>query len=191
MIETTPITEAQLKILMGNLNPARVSSRSQGGRSLSYVEAYDIKATLIRVFGFTGFSAEITDTRIIDIEKGEKDGKPRIVVCAMSTCQLTIHQTGAIYTESAVASQTGRDIGEVTDFAVKTASSDALKRAAIYLGSQFGLSLYNNGSTQDVVRVVFAPGQETTVAPVEATPDQQQVLMNSLGQKPLQGDEDK
>jgi hypothetical protein len=35
--------------------------------------------------------------------------------------------------------------------AIKTAESDALKRAAINLGTQFGLSLYNNGSLRDVV----------------------------------------
>jgi hypothetical protein len=35
--------------------------------------------------------------------------------------------------------------------AVKTAESDALKRAAINLGTQFGLSLYDNGSRNDVV----------------------------------------
>jgi hypothetical protein len=35
--------------------------------------------------------------------------------------------------------------------AIKTAESDALKRAAINLGTQFGLSLYNNGATADVI----------------------------------------
>jgi hypothetical protein len=35
--------------------------------------------------------------------------------------------------------------------AIKTAESDALKRAAINLGTQFGLSLYNNGSLRDVI----------------------------------------
>jgi hypothetical protein len=35
--------------------------------------------------------------------------------------------------------------------AIKTAESDALKRAAINLGDQFGLSLYNNGATAPVV----------------------------------------
>jgi hypothetical protein len=42
--------------------------------------------------------------------------------------------------------------------AIKTAESDAFKRAAINLGDQFGLSLYNNGSTQPVVK-------QTLVAP--------------------------
>jgi hypothetical protein len=42
--------------------------------------------------------------------------------------------------------------------AIKTAESDALKRAAINLGTQFGLSLYNNGSLQDVVvRTLIEP----------------------------------
>ena len=35
--------------------------------------------------------------------------------------------------------------------AIKTAESDALKRAASNLGDQFGLSLYNNGSSAPVV----------------------------------------
>jgi hypothetical protein len=41
---------------------------------------------------------------------------------------------------------------------VKTAESDALKRAAICLGDQFGLSLYNNGSTAPVVRALITAG---------------------------------
>ena len=77
----------------------------------------------------------------------------------MVTLQLRIHLTGATYTETAIASQTGPDVGEVADFAVKTAESDALKRCAINLGTQFGLGLYNNGGLGDVVRVLLEPDQ--------------------------------
>ena len=49
--------------------------------------------------------------------------------------------------------------GESHDMAVKTAESDAIKRAAINLGTQFGLSLYNNGSLKDiVVMTLSSPG---------------------------------
>jgi hypothetical protein len=72
-----------------------------------------------------------------------------------------------VYSEYAAASQTGPDIGEVMDFAIKTAESDALKRAAINLGTQFGLSLYNNGSTDDIVKKVLAPGAEWPATPQE------------------------
>lgn len=176
MDKQQPLTREQQKVLMASLNRNRVSARLQGGRELSYVEAYDIKATLIRVFGFGGFSAEVIDSAIVHKTKDvpaftggrnnrtrrlDADGNPDFNwnVVAQATVRLTIHQLGAIYTETAVAGQTGPDLGEVADFAIKTAESDALKRAAIYLGTQFGLSLYDNGSFADVVRVVFAPEQ--------------------------------
>jgi hypothetical protein len=47
--------------------------------------------------------------------------------------------------------------------AIKTAESDAIKRAAINLGTQFGLSLYNNGSTKDVVIEVLAKQEISNV----------------------------
>lgn len=179
----SPLTVTQQTALMGALNAQRVSNRKQGGRSLSYLEAYDVKATLIRVFGFGGFSAEAEECEIVQIEdniekfNGYGQNKTAIPIqyhengsIKRSTANyrvtvrvrvaLTIHQLGAKFTEWAASSQTGPDLGDVTDFAIKTAESDALKRAAIYLGTQFGLSLYNNGSTSDVVRVIMAPGQE-------------------------------
>ena len=179
----TPITYAQQQVLMASLNPERISNRKQGSSTLSYLEAWDVKATLVRVFGFGGFSAEAEECEIVRIEnnipkysgygKDKKElpieyspdgqirfGTANFRVTARVRVRLTIHQIGAVYSEWAASSQTGPDLGEVTDFAIKTAESDALKRAAIYLGTQFGLSLYDNGSKQDVIRRVFSPGQE-------------------------------
>ena len=180
---THPLTDQQLAQLMRDLNPQRVAQRKQGGTSLSYLQAWDVKATLIRIFGFGGFSADATECEIVKIEdnvpkfKGygankeelpieyTKDGRIKFGtanfrVTAKVKVKLTIPQLGATYSEYAASSQTGPDLGEVTDFAIKTAESDALKRAAIYLGTQFGLSLYDNGSTLEVVKAVLAPGQE-------------------------------
>jgi recombination DNA repair RAD52 pathway protein len=170
-------TQQQLQALMAPLNGNRVSSRSQGGRSLSYLEAWDVKAALIRVFGFGNWSADVTESKILRMErdvpafsgsgnsrtrKMNENGEPDFnwSVTAMVTLRLTIAMTGATYTETAIASQTGPDVGEVSDFAVKTAESDALKRCAINLGTQFGLGLYNNGGLGDVVRVLLDPRQK-------------------------------
>lgn len=177
-----PLSDLQLKTLMGDLTAARVESRKQGGSNLSYLAAWDVKATLIRVFGFGGFSAEAEDCELVRIENnvpktsgwGEnkktlpiefdpdgqiKFGTANFRVTMRVRVKLTIHQLGAVYTEWAASSQTGPDLGEVTDFAIKTAESDALKRAAIYLGTQFGLSLYNDGGKEEVVKAIVAPGQ--------------------------------
>lgn len=164
---TMPLTALQLLALAGpSISPDRVSNRQQGGRSLSYVEAYDIRATMNKVFGFAMWSYVVEDSQIVQVERDvpkSGGGTTNFRVTAMVRSHLYIPQTGATYGGVAVASQAGADIGEVSDFAMKTADSDALKRAAMNLGTQFGLSLYNNGSLQDVVKMGFAPGQEWNV----------------------------
>lgn len=158
------LTPQQQAALMAPLNAARVASRRQGSASLSYLEAWDVKAALIRVFGFGGFSAEVIQSAIVDqreVPKSNGNGT-NWKISAQATVRLYIKALDAVYTETAIGGSSQPDITEAMDMALKTAESDALKRAAIYLGTQFGLSLYNNGSTSDVVRVVLAPGQEWT-----------------------------
>jgi len=159
---TSPLSALQLERLHADLHPSRVANRAgAGGRQLSYLEAYDVRATLIRIFGYAGFSAETLETRIVHESQYSSSDTDKTLwrIGVVCTFRLTIHQTGATYTESAAASQSGPDYGEVLDFAIKTAESDALKRAATNLGTTFGLSLYSQGSTTDVVRAVFAPEQ--------------------------------
>lgn len=145
------LNEQQYQQLLKPLNPARVAKRSQAGRSLSYLEAWDVKAHLIRIFGFGNWS---WDVKTADIAfESEKDGKWNVgyKVVGVLTVPGMESSWGATYTEAAVGSATLPQRGEAHDMAVKTAESDALKRAAINLGTQFGLSLYDNGSTKDVV----------------------------------------
>ena len=115
----------------------------------------------------------MTDSQVLRIDRTEESENKRsqYVVLAQCTVELTIHATGAVYAETAAASQTGPQIGEVTDFAIKTASSDALKRCATYLGTQFGLSLYRGGQT-----VVYAP-EQYRVPPPAHTPEQVQAMV--------------
>lgn len=168
IIERVTLTGDQIGALMRPLNPKRVQSRKQSGRDLSYLAAYDVKATLIRMFGFGGFSAETIATEVVRLEQVERtpEGLPKgnYTATAMCTVRLTILSLDAVYTESAAASQVNPQPGEALDFAIKTAESDALKRAATYLGTQFGLGLYDNGSTLDVVRTLIEPTQAALLA---------------------------
>lgn len=143
------LTQRQHEILLKGLNPSRIAKRSGGGgKSLSYLEAWDVKAHLIRIFGFGGWSADVIDSSLAFEEQGERNWNVGYKV----TLRLMIHDLSATYTEAAVGSASLPQRGEAHDMAIKTAESDALKRAAINLGDQFGLSLYNNGSTAPVVR---------------------------------------
>ena len=176
------LTADQFKALIANLNPKRVASRSQGGSKLSYLEAWDVRASLIRIFGFGGWSADLVDKDVVSIERDvpkSGGGTTAFRVTATVTMRLHIPQLGCTYTEVAASSQAGSVPGDVLDFALKTAASDALKRCAMNLGTQFGLSLYNKGAVEDIVRVVFEPRQaallkaiiEARETPKDPTPD--------------------
>lgn len=183
----TPLTPEQLGALHADLHPARVAKRSSGNQQLSYMEAYDIKAMLIRVFGYAGFSADCLDAKIIREEQVKQRDSDRLnwKISAQATVRITIHQTGVTYTETAIAGNSQPDYTEAADTALKSAESDALKRAAIYLGSQFGLSLYQGGATRDIVRRVFAPGQSLATQLIvtardNTNPDAQQAAADRL-----------
>ena len=147
------LNDKQYEQLLKPLNPARIAKRSGGGRQLSYLEAWDVKAHLNRIFGFLNWSSDVIESSLAFEEKNEK-GQWHIGYKV--TLRLSINGSGdewlrTTYTESAVGFSTLPSRGEAHDMAIKTAESDALKRAAINLGTQFGLSLYNNGSSKDVV----------------------------------------
>lgn len=159
------LSAEQYEVLLKPLAVNRVASRSQAGVKLSYLEAWDVKAHLIRIFGFGGWSWRVDKAELAFEEKDEK-GRWNVGYRVIGT--LTISQLEyALYTEAAVGSSTQPQRGEAHDMAIKTAESDALKRAAINLGTQFGLSLYNNGSREDVVGRTLMPPQGS-LKPVEA-----------------------
>lgn len=142
------INHQQREALLRGPNQARIKQRSQAGRTFSYLEQADVRAHLIRIFGFGGFDIE---TIACDLAFEEKDDRGRWHVGYKAQVRLRIRDLGATYTEFAVGASTLPDRGQAHDMASKTAESDAMKRAAVNLGSAFGLSLYFDGSLRDVV----------------------------------------
>lgn len=145
------LNKEQRAKLLEAIHPDRVSQRQgpRGAGQLSYVEAWDIKAHLIRIFGFGGFSADVVDHRIERVDNQ---------YLAQVRLRLHIKPLDCTFTE--VAASTHAD----PDMAVKTAESDALKRCAVYLGDQFGLSLYKNGSVRPVVLHDLSHGETSEEA---------------------------
>lgn len=177
------LTPKQYETLLKPLAKHRVSSRPQGGKQLAYLEAWDVKAHLIRVFGFCGWSADVLSA---ELAFEEQDENKRWNVGYRVVMRLRIHETtgdlfgDATYTEAAVGFATLPSRGEAHDMAIKTAESDALKRAAINLGTQFGLSLYDGGNRNDVIghTLVMPDGFTVSVETVAAPPDAVYGLVN-------------
>ena len=161
------LNSEQYEQLLKPLNPTRVAKRSQAGVQLSYLQTWDVKAHLIRIFGFGGWSWKVTEA--VCVFEAETNGKWNVGYKVIGT--LTIPSLECEYSEAAVGSSTQGQRGESHDMACKTAESDALKRAAINLGTQFGLSLYDNGQTRDVVMMTLAGKPVMGHAVAIAAPD--------------------
>lgn len=180
------ITPEQYTTLRKPLNGTRIAKRQQGGKQLSYLESWDVRAHLIRVFGYGNFDVETLEQGLVGTREYVSSGEKDMVECIwFAKVRLTIRTPDGErlcrFTESAVGSTSGpaNMIGEHHDNAIKTAASDAMKRCAINLGTQFGLSLYDNGSTRDVIKgtIVEPPGVEPVAPPEDAL----QAIAHTLG----------
>ena len=103
MTHTPHLSLPQLQKLASPIHPGRVSQRD----GMSYVEAYDVKATLIRIFGYGGFSSELIDSELLfreQVPQARNKDRMNWKVAMKATVRLTIHAlNNATYTEAAVA----------------------------------------------------------------------------------------
>jgi recombination DNA repair RAD52 pathway protein len=187
------LLDEQHNVLMRPLNGSRVAKRSQGGKQLSYLESWDVRAHLIRLFGFANFDVQMLDQHLVGVREYQSGEKDMVEPIWFAKIQLTIRDPEgralAVYSDAAVGSNAGPAtmIAESHDNAIKTAASDALKRCAINLGSQFGLSLYDDGTTREVVKqTIIKPESSVTEPPDELTPEQKANLEQSLGATEIQ-----
>lgn len=161
------ITPEQYAALLKGIHPNRVKQL----RGMSHVEAWDIRRSLIRIFGFGGFTVETKSLELVSQTEGKgKTGRPAWTVVYRAEVRLTILGEGGYsrpaeicWFEDAAAGDSVNQpsLGDAHDMAMKTSLSQALKRCAVNLGDQFGLSLYNDGSVHPVVKSTLRPPKET------------------------------
>jgi hypothetical protein len=142
----------QLRMLHGGINGNRVRNL----RGMSHLEAWDVRRQLIRVFGFGGFDIETVSLDLVAEREKEQGGKSRWTVVYRAQVRLIVKNSAgtaiAYFDDGAAGDSVNQpSLGDAHDMAMKTAFSQALKRCAVNLGDQFGLSLYNDGSQEPVV----------------------------------------
>lgn len=153
-------SKAQTEQLLKPISGQRVLRDAKGH---SHVSQQDVTAHLIRVFGFGGFDTEILDVQCVferptlSVSKGKQAPDPnRYDVCYRALLRLSVKdETGRVvaqYEDGSTATAQNQTQGDAHDLSFKSAISLAKKRAAINLGDQFGLSLYNKGQTDALVR---------------------------------------
>ncbi|MFW5415068.1 hypothetical protein J0910_00540 [Nocardiopsis sp. CNT-189] len=132
------------------------ADRVQVHRGNSHLEAWDVRRTLTRVFGFGGWADQTLELACIR-EAKERDGTTfRWTVAYRAQVRLIVRTTdGRVLTsfDDTAVGEAARQpaYGAAHDQAAKTAVSQALKRCVANLGDQFGLSLYRDGDLSPVV----------------------------------------
>ena len=179
----SPLSPAQYGQLLRPIDPTRV--RELKGNS--YVEAWDIRRQLTRIFGFGGWDLETISLDLVrELEGTSKSGGTCWTVIYRAQVRLTVKNTDgetiARYEDcSAGDAKNQPSLGDAHDLAMKSALSGALKRAAMNLGDQFGLSLYNKGDYNATIRGTLAPPPFPEVpAPVETLPPVDAVIGGEL-----------
>lgn len=156
-------TAAQIAQLLKPVNPKRVL---KDGKRNSHLAQQDVRAHLIRLFGFGSFDIDVTGPDLVfeQERRDDKTGKPnnRWDVCYRATVRLTVRDpTGkkiCHYDGTAADTAENQKRGDAHGLAIRSSESLALKRAATNLGDQFGLSLYNKGQlTALVMGLVVKP----------------------------------
>lgn len=167
--------------LLQPIHPSRVL---RDGKGNPHVSQQDITAHLIRVFGFGNFDLDILETACVfeqpAIDKQTKEPKPdRWDVCYRAKVRLTVRNAeGWVvchYEDGSTATAQNQARGDAHDLAFKSALSLAKKRTAVYLGDQFGLSLYNKGQMRALVKgtKVLPPGTDDKDEDVQEGVEQQ------------------
>lgn len=147
VVHGTPLhlTPEQHRVLLLPINPARVKQKE----GKDHVEAWDIRRYLNRIFGFGGWDLTYPEIVMLrEVPNPQREGRWTVVYRA--TARLVVKNPdgtpGAVFEDGAAGDGINLPLGSAHDFALKTALSQALKRVAVNLGDQFGLSLYNKGS---------------------------------------------
>lgn len=157
------LSKAQRDILLQPIKEHRVK-RDQGG--YSYLDGFEVLAHLNRIFGFEGWSTQITMLdQVFETQGNPTDpSKKGWYVCYR--CSVRLIAAGVTHEDAGSGdAQNQPSRADAHDLAIKSAVTSATKRAATGFGDQFGLSLYKKGSVEALVGRVIPYENESFTNP--------------------------
>lgn len=137
----------QLTQLAAPIEPANVKTRERGGKQLSYIEGWFAIAEANRVFGYDGWDRETVHCERVFA----RTLRDRTHCACMARVRVRVRARDLVIVRegSGFGEATAADPGEAHERALKSAETDATKRALATFGSRFGLSLYDKGQKRE------------------------------------------
>jgi DNA recombination protein Rad52 len=133
--------DKQLKALNAKLLAKHVRTRVEAGVTLSYVEGWHVIAEANRIFGFDGWDRQTVSSQCV--WEGSFGGQRRCSYVARVRIQVQAGGESVMREGSGSGHGSGLTPGEAHEHALKEAETDAMKRALMTFGNQFGLALYD------------------------------------------------
>ena len=132
----------QIRKLRTNVRPQFIRERQLDGKVLPYVEAWHVIAEANRVFGHDGWDRETIFTQCI----WQKQLDGRYGASYVARVRITVRADGITIIREGFGAGEAFSLtpGQAHERAVKTAETDATKRALSTFGNCFGLALYQN-----------------------------------------------
>ncbi|HEV2557274.1 MAG TPA: RAD52 family DNA repair protein [Microvirga sp.] len=162
-------TDKQIEMLKAPLSKEHVKSRSQAGRSLSYIEGWHAIAEANRIFGFDKWERQTLEIRPVCEPYQDQKGNWRVGY--MARVRICVFDAGGLNRDGCgYGSGIDRDLGSAHESAIKEAETDAMKRALMTFGNPFGLALYDK-EQRNVIDEAARPVPQPTSEPEEGTRD--------------------
>jgi hypothetical protein len=144
--------------------PAQGSLEKKDG--FTYISHQAIRVNLIRIFGWGRWSFELIDQECLhEGKRPNRKGGDNWIITYRVMGRLSVEFDDgrtATFTEAAVDSAINPMYEQAHDNAVKSASSMAIRRCAMNLGSVFGLGLYFDGYTGEAIKHTIDSSEEPT-----------------------------
>jgi hypothetical protein len=139
------LSAKQRHALRRDIKREHVRSRHSNGRELSYIEGVHAISEANRIFGFDGWDRETVETRCVST----RENRGTFLVVYTSKVRITVRVDGEkiVREGHGCGEARGTSAGEAHDLALKTAETDATKRALVTFGKPFGLALYHAEKT--------------------------------------------
>lgn len=134
-------TDPQLRQLKAKLDPRHVKTRTSNGFDLSYVEGWHSIAEANRIFGHDGWDRRTTFTSCV--WNGTKAGNHQAAYIAKVRVTVRAGDLKIVREGSGTGEANAPTPGQAHELALKSAETDATKRALATFGNPFGLALYD------------------------------------------------
>jgi len=121
--------------------PKHVKSRQAGGATLHYIEGWQVIAEANRIFGFDGWDRETLSSNCVWM--GCNHGEHTIAYTAKVRITVRAGETIIVREGSGSGEARAFSPGQAHELALKSAETDATKRALASFGNVFGLALYD------------------------------------------------